>query len=619
LKLIPLWPRFQTSFPERLLSASDALMAVSYRLLVPWMKDCHRFVKTQSAGDRCSRDCLLKLGVRELSVEVLLRDHVLPLPTELSAIHWQNFQPLIAAISELSSSGSSNVILALLTGSKIAADGNRDLRKADELYDHEDQIFVSAFRQQKKTKFLHDSVKGYRSFWLKVGLRRRNGTAISSSHYLQCLQELKLRLNTRGSQNDPHLSQDSQTVLSILTTLNSSTQPFSARDWQAISQERVFQSRTIFNSEYEYRRDTMASVAAEQRILRLSDIISHAHMAVCWSQTSFAIYEPTREVLGKVPGSGQPKIDMVWRHLQHMARAAQHLKRYQARDFLTDLHLTYEYLQDHLDESRAYFNIDLKTSTIWLNLNTLDHNMVLLDDIKSSWQGIGDLVLSSSCDAGPVKAVRAGLMRYERLLRVLGCSSLTYPTVTRPTLHLSSSVSNSLRKLRNEGKLLDVTYSTEGQLIKAHRVVLAAISEKCALQFSGRWRIEDVIEFDSDNDPDGFLSYHTLSTMINYAYEDEIDWKEMEVSDNDDADEIEEKLDLLLDLCKGADYWLIPALKSQVEDKILVAGKLFINLENVIAIRERASEVGAMAVEQMCARFIEQNQEAVAKAHSRVR
>jgi sacsin len=230
----------------------------------------------------------------------------------------------------------------------------------------------------------------------------------------------------------------------------------------------------------------MVSVAAEQRILRLSDIISHAHMAVCWSQTSFAIYEPTREVLSKVPGSGQPKIDMVWRHLEHMARISQHLKRYQARDFLTDLHLTYEYIQDHLDESRAYFNIGLKTSAIWLNLNILDHNMVPLDDIKSSWQRIGDLVLSSSCDAGLVKAVRAGLMRYEKLLRALGCSSLTYPTVTRPTLHLGSSVSSSLRKLRNEGKLLDVTYSTEGQLIKAHRVVLAAISEKCALQFSGR-------------------------------------------------------------------------------------------------------------------------------------
>ena len=116
-------------------------------------------------------------------------------------------------------------------------------------------------------------------------------------------------------------------------------------------------------------------------------------------------------------------------------------------------------------------------------------------------------------------------------------------------------------------------------------------------------------------DPDEFLSYHTLSTMIDYAYEDEINWKEMEVSDNDDANTKETKLNLLLDLAKGADYWLITELKSQAEDMILVAGKMLINLDNVEEVRERAERVGASAVEEMCDQFIEQNQAIVDKAH----
>ena len=206
-------------------------------------------------------------------------------------------------------------------------------------------------------------------------------------------------------------------------------------------------------------------------------------------------------------------------------------------------------------------------------------------------------------------------MRFEKLLRGLGCHSITYPTVTRPSLHLSTSVTNSLRQLRNEGKLVDITYSTEGRLIEAHKVVLAAMSEKCAHQFSGRWGAENLISYDEDDDPDGFISYHTLSTMIKYAYEDEIDWKEMQVSDSDDAEEKAAKLDLLLDLHKGADYWLIPALKSEVEGKILDAGKAFINLENVVEIRERAELVGAKAFEQMCAGFIQSNRDVVDKAH----
>jgi hypothetical protein len=75
----------------------------------------------------------------------------------------------------------------------------------------------------------------------------------------------------------------------------------------------------------------------------------------------------------------------------------------------------------------------------------------------------------------------------------------------------------------------------------------------------------------------------------------------MEVLDSDDADKRAEKLDMLLDLCKGADFWIIPALKSQVEDRILAAGKKFINLENVVDVQERADEVGAKAVREMCA------------------
>jgi sacsin len=413
---------------------------------------------------------------------------------------------------------------------------------------------------------------------------------------------------------DPYLEQDSRTVLSPLTAPNSNIQRFGVYDWLAISQESVFLSRITFKAESEYRQNTMASVATQQRLLCLSEVISHDYVGICWSQTSFPIHQPTREVLSKIPGNGQPKINMVWRHLEQMKDVAQHLKRYQIRDFLADLYLTYEYLQDHRQESMVGFNVE--NSAIWLNLNTSDHITVLLDDIKTSWHAIEELVLSSSCDAGPIKAVRPSLMRYEKLLRALGCSSITYPTVTRPELHFGRSVSNSLRQLRREGKLIDIKYSTEGKIIHAHRVVLAATSEKCALQFSGRWKMDNVITYDKDVDPEDFLSYHTLSTMINYAYEDEINWKEMEVLESDDADAKAVKLDILLDLHKGADCWLIPALASQVEDKILIAGKLFINLENVIGIRERAEQVRAKAVERMCAQFIEQNRDTVEKVHS---
>jgi sacsin len=165
--------------------------------------------------------------------------------------------------------------------------------------------------------------------------------------------------------------------------------------------------------------------------------------------------------------------------------------------------------------------------------------------------------------------------------------------------------------------MLDITFCSEGKEIQAHRLVVAAVSQKCRTQWNGSFPIEPRIVFDEHTDPDCLISYHALSAMIDYAYESKINWSEMEVSDDDDDDAKDEKLQLLLNLHKGAQYWLIEPLMSQVEDKIIVAGKKFINIKNVVAIRDQAEYVGAKNVEKMCAKFIEQNHAVVEKASGR--
>lgn len=92
----------------------------------------------------------------------------------------------------------------------------------------------------------------------------------------------------------------------------------------------------------------------------------------------------------------------------------------------------------------------------------------------------------------------------------------------------------------------------------------------------------------------------------------------MQITEDDDEEAKEEKLNLLLDLHKGADYWIIPTLKSQVVDKILSVGKLVINLDNVLDIRDRAEDVRAEAVVEMCSAFIAQNRTVVKRVHSEI-
>jgi sacsin len=615
LRTIPLWPSCDATFSE-LISARDVLI-IEQGFIVPWMKQYAQFMDPQFAKNPQNQNCFHNLGMDEIPIGKLLQ-HILPIPSNLSDENWQHYQTLVKSISMVHKSMPYwPTVRSTLIQSKIAGDKNRLLHTASELFDHEDPIFVSAFREKEVTNFLHNDVRSFRQLWLNIGLRHRENGSFHPADYRKCIQEMSTRLNiTISALSDSQLESDSRTVLSPLVTPGSSIQRFVDSDWLAISTVRVFKSRTVHNTEPVYRQRRMEEVVANQRLLSLSEMISYTYVTVCWSQTSFASLTPTNEVFSKVRGNGKPPLAMVWRHLDYLRELAQSLRPEHISDFLSDLRSTYTYLQDNLDGSRTCFT--LKDSAIWLNINSSEGDYTSLDSVKSSWNVIADLVLSSSCDAGPVKAVRPNLMRYEKLLRALGCASITYPTVTRPTLHLGHSLSTSLRSLRDQGKLLDVTYSTEGRLIKAHRVVLAAVSDKCAAQFNGPWAVEDPIKYNEDDDPETYLSYHSLSTMIKFAYDDEVDWTEMEVREGDNAKTRGEKLHLLLDLHKGADIWLIPALKSQIQDKILLAGNKFLDIQNVEKIRQRAEEVGAKAVVEMCVKFIKDNEHTVERANRQI-
>jgi sacsin len=206
-------------------------------------------------------------------------------------------------------------------------------------------------------------------------------------------------------------------------------------------------------------------------------------------------------------------------------------------------------------------------------------------------------------------------MRYEKLLRAIGCSSVIYPTIASPERQIGVSLSTALQQLRRNSILTDIEFSTEGQSIYAHTAVLAAKTGKYATQFNGKWAIDEVIQYDRSTDSEHFLSYHTLSAMIHYTYEEDINWSAMEVSEDDDVTAKATKLELLLDLHKGADSWMMPDLASQIQEKILLAVKSFLNLENVLRIQERAGEARAKAVEQWCTEFIRKNQPTLQTVH----
>ncbi|TVY90160.1 Sacsin [Lachnellula willkommii] len=610
LKSIPLWPSFHHSSKAELISANEALVAINAHLVVPWMRERHRFVDPEFVKVQQNQDCLTKLGVMKLRTEPVLLKYVLPLPQTLDKTNREFFSKFIGAISDVSLSEQA---LMILRRTKIGVDGNIEMRTPSELYDHTDSLFISSFRNQHNAKFLHDRLQSNRLFWLKLGLRSRVDKVIQGEHYLECVKEISLRLNAADPTIDTGLKNDTQVVLAALAASDSTTRAFDSAEWAAISVQPVFETFTGFGHEPLYRRGTMGSVAAKKRLLCLSEVISYEHVAVCWSQTSFVIHEPTREVLSNVSSKGQPKIQMVWQHLLHLKSLAPQLPAFQLSDYLADLHRTYEELQNRLDESKTSYNPN--NSAVWLNINSSNHLHVRMEELQSAWYGVENLALSISYDSGNVKAVRPSLLPYEKLLRALGCNIINRPITTLPDRKPGRSLAKLLQDKRDKGELTDITYCTEGRSIKAHRIVLAAMSKKCSVQFSWAGSKEELITYDKITDPDTFLSYRTLSTMIKYAYEAKIDWEEMQVLPSDNAGVITEKLDLLLDLHQGADCWDMAELRSQVEELLLKGDYQFISLDNVIEVEKRAYRARAKLFEKACRDFFEANRAAVERAH----
>lgn len=615
LRTIPLWPSWRKSNPK-LLASVDTLSAADSKFLVPWMKFSSQFLDPDfSRTSTKYQSCLNFLGVETVPNFKLLSEYVLPLPTDMNKVSQLVYLEFINGISSLTHI---EPIRTRLRDALVAPDQNRNWHRAMDLYDHTDEIFVAAYRNQPVGLFLHSDVLDLRSFWSTLGLRIRRQGFFDPNDYMKCLLSIARRL--QYSQNDVHLPGDVKVVLSPLTTNSQATYRFSGSNWTAISAPKIIPSRNNFGLEPEHRKTRMQQLAQSTPLLSLSGVVFYKHSSVCWSQTAFTkdFHEPIEDILGKIPRhhKGKPSLSTVWLHLKHLSQMASGLRQIHTRDFLKDLHATYTYLQDHLDyQFPSPTSINIRTTPLWLNITSGPGEDAALDKVTGSWVGITDLVLSSSCDAGRIQAIKPSLMQYERLLRAMGCKFVVHPVVNLPEIQADHDLVTAFRDMRESGDGFDITFQSEGKEIRAHRLVLAATSNKWRRQSYGHFPLEDTITF-QEEEGETFISHHALSVMIDYAYGDKINWAPMEVSEKErhDEDEKAEKLNLLLDICQAAEFWLFTTLKGLAERKILAFGREFINIENVYVVLERAKEANTKNLEAMCAEFIEKNRETVEKA-----
>ncbi|KAF7860378.1 hypothetical protein EAF04_008504 [Stromatinia cepivora] len=613
LPSLPIWPAYMLSGPsEKYIPASGAKYSKQPELLAPWSKRLPDFIDFKAVDCRGAEACLEAMEATSITTGELIRMFdTKDFPSTLQPMGADIYVQFLKALTTiLAMEKHDSPLFKRLTSFPLAADTTGKMRRTLELFDHDDEIFKAAF-QHDKSKFLHDRGREVTWLWNKIGLRRRESNGcLKINDYQECLLSLinLIESSDYGTLVDPNLSIHTtmETILSPLVTPSSATRQFRDTDWNRIADMSVFLVRKDNSREPSYRRENMDRISECDPTISLSALVLHEHAAICWSNTPFVVLEPTSEILSKVPRRGEPSIGEVWNHLLHMVEISKIISRADIPDFLSDLWEIYDYLQKHLARSKEYFQNfgpTLSRANLWLNPQGVDAKNITLGDLQSSWKPINHLLLISSTDAPPFECIRPSLSPYEKLLKELGCESIHHPTIERSAPQLAQPLISTLRAFRKNNEMIDIVLISENTRFSAHKVVLACASDYMKAALSGRWTHNGEITIE-EMKPD------VLNILINTAYEEPIDWEEMKVDQKQSLpahNANDKKLDLLLDLHKGADYWLMPSLANEVEGRILDQSRFFIRLDNVVEYQEKARDSNARRLEEWCKIFCGRN------------
>ncbi len=168
LRSVPVWPTIKSNI---YVTAANALATKTSRLLVSWTRDYERFIKP---GFWHENEALLKaLSDEDIHDIDLLIYRILPtLPDRLSTPQEKScYDSFIMALSKMENRAS---IRDDLRRSKLAPDRAGVLHTAEDLLEHDNVIFASAFRNtaEEDSKFLLKEVEKFRGFWVEIGLSR---------------------------------------------------------------------------------------------------------------------------------------------------------------------------------------------------------------------------------------------------------------------------------------------------------------------------------------------------------------------------------------------------------------------------------------------------------------
>jgi len=604
LRRLPIWPRSKPSItpPYNHVAAEDANFCGHEQMLMPWVKNLSAFVDSHLVKSRGYE--FGKLGCELLTREQVWHRIKGDIPTDVRAT--ESRTEYLNFIRYLADSG-------LKPSGKIAPNGGSILCEINTLYDHQDEIFWAAFREQKTTRFLHKDMqdKELRSFWLSLGLRARPSTRVMShEHFLECALAINRRWDPAFT--NPTYSEDAEMISAYLSYNRPDFRSWPNTVWGKITTIPLFSVRDVHVDEVMYRQARMRQIAQEKTHCTVQESCNLVHKRIMWSQSRFLKNPPGDFVYETLPRSGAPTAAQVLQHLNFLMAMTEDISQGDLPEYLRDVQACYEHLQANLEATKLIPGV--REYSVWLNLDTTQVDLVIKDYLEFSKTPANRLCLNCPVDPLPVKVARKFLVPYEKLLVGLGCRTVVQPKSTAPPPSSDSreqclaEAMSTMVTLRDQGLFVDIIFEAGGQKKPAHRLVLAAVSDYCKGHFAGHWgrllEHQAIVHLQD-------ISFLTLTQMVDFAYTGNIKWPELK--DACDNEEIGANLGQLLDLLHGTDMWLLQRLHDMTETFLISPhnSAIYVRVDTVDDVKLRAESARAHRLVKHCEDFLDTNKELV--------
>ena len=575
LKQLPIWPVVSSSSFQ---SAAKLKLAPHTTLSLTTMIDQTTFLKPDLAFKH--REELRKLGVRQLSYSDFLNEEVGIARGYLPAENIKEYQRCIEMVYKENPN--------IFKSCDLAVDGDLRFCRPSTLYDSSVSLFQAAFRDQKKSRFLHPELatsRVWRDFLIKN---------VSGPTYIKCARSIE----RRNSQTIPdnQIESDACTVLDHLCYDYQEMHSWS--EWESLLEIRFapIQETTASWDQSRLKNQQREKFRQRNKLVAISEAVDPKFEGLSWTVKPVLWKQMGSLALQKIT-SKKPMITptTVMEHLEFLASHREEITQNELPTRISEIKEAYEYLEEKIPSYTIR-----ESALIWLNIENEDIRKMTLEIFRNSWSCTSNLCLNINYDSGEIKRVRSFLGRFHQLLLHANVSAIRPPIPLTPEPSTTQSpILEGLLELRERGLLFDVTITTHKptmpqtpQTFKAHKIVLASVSDYWKTMLTSTFKESSTPEIPLQDDPS------TVKVLLDYIYTNKFVKPPLE-------DDVTKQLESLLDQLGMSGMWFLPSFKSSMENYLSDAH--WIRPETVKSILKSAETYHADRLAHVCKKYIQDN------------